>query len=49
MPKTSFDLLVSFLTNDIAVWIEAVKKKPIKYNGKAQWYLMLAAMETFLW
>lgn len=48
MPETGFDLLVSFLTNDIAVWIKALKKKPIKYNGKTQLYLMLAAMATFL-
>lgn len=48
MPKTLFDLLVSFLTNDIAVSIEAPKKKPVKYNGKAQLCLMPAAMETFL-
>lgn len=48
MTQIVLDLLISFLTNDVAVWIEALKKKPMKYNNKAQLYLLLSAMETLL-
>lgn len=48
MPQTGFDLLVSFLTNDITVWTEDLNKKNVKYNRKAQLYLILAAMDPMI-